>query len=182
MELQIILWKYHENEFSKPCTQSLFESIGDLNISLITVDNYKKLIDCAKNSKADGVYMVEDNQLHRPEAITELLQTWDLFTGWFGIMDIALCLTDDPINYKIRDGGASIIYGGINRAWRGNNLSKNSFCTTPNVINKYWEGMDWEYTWQNNVTLLTPLIPLAYNCPENHPYHPYDDLWEIHNI
>ena len=152
----------------------------------------QKVFELAADSKADVVYVVEDDYLHYPEAISEAMGTFEYFQKMMGREDICLSLVDCPLNYAPpRDGLNAQIVGGTKRAWRTNNHTGGTFMTTPEVINKYWGAFDtlakhwpnenenttWNKIWANQVPLFTPMIPLAYHLSIHHPFHPWDKLW-----
>jgi glycosyltransferase involved in cell wall biosynthesis len=220
----------HGRDFDKPkkeitqrCVNSLLKAIVD-DVDLIIVDDHSspetlallgkvvtlkdtgnnaslvKTFELAADSKADAVYLVEDDYLHYPHAISEAMETFEYFQKMTGKKDICLNLVDCPANYhrdgyvgggRGRDGSSAMIVGGINRAWRTNTHTGGTFMTTPGVINKYWGAFDdlaqnwpevdenttWNKVWESHVPLFTPLIPLAYHLSEIHPYYPFDKLW-----
>ena len=214
---------YAKKEIVQRCVNSLFTAIDGMdNVSLVTVDDHSSdetvsmlrnliplqdtgntaslqhVFNLAAESKADLVYIVEDDYLHYPEAISEMLETWEKFIPMVQGDDMCLNLVDCPANYCQstgpnggRDGSTGMIVGGINRAWRSNTHTGGTFCTTPTVINKYWGAFDslcknwpdvdenttWNKVWAQHVPLFTPLIPLAYHLSDIHPYHPHDKLW-----
>jgi glycosyltransferase involved in cell wall biosynthesis len=216
---------YAKKEIVQRCVNSLYTAVdGVEGVNLVTVDDHSsdetvsmlrnliplqdsgnnasliKVFELAAESTADLVYIVEDDYLHYPEAISEMLETWQKFIPQVQGDDMCLSLVDCPANYHRdgyfnggigRDGSTGMIVGGINRAWRSNTHTGGTFCTTPTVINKYWGAFDdlcknwpnvdenktWNKVWEQHVPLFTPLIPLAYHLSEIHPYHPHDKLW-----
>ena len=227
---------YAKKEIVQRCVNSLYtavdgvEGVKHLGVDLVTVDDHSsdetvsmlrnliplqdsgnnasltKVFELASESKADLVYIVEDDYLHYPEAISEMIETWQKLIPevrlWPKVQDDDMCLNlvDCPANYHSdgyanggtgQNGSIGMIVGGINRAWRTNTHTGGTFCTTPAVINKYWGAFDdlckkwpdvdenttWNKIWAQHVPLFTPLIPLAYHLSEIHPYHPHDKLW-----
>lgn len=220
--------EFTKKQIVRRCATSLFTAIkGIPDINLIIVDDHsseetlellgsatlrledtgnnasmKKVFGLAADSKADVVYLVEDDYLHYPYAISEALETFSYFQLMTDKTDIALSLVDCPSNYhnksyigtnngKGRDGTMSMIVGGIKRPWRTDNHTGGTFMTTPTVVNKYWGAFDtfatnWPYDdesttinkiWGTHVPLFAPIVPLAYHIGEVHPYFPCDQLW-----
>lgn len=211
---------YSKKEMVRRCATSLFSALEDVDANLTIVDDHssddtlrllethgelihlegngnnaslQKVFELAKASTADAVYLVEDDYLHFPYAVSEMLETWEMFVPLIGTPDICMDLVDCPYNYcRPKDGSQCQIVGGVNRAWRTNVHTGGTFCTTPAVINKHWEAFDclskywphvdenatWNRVWEKHVPLFTPLIPLAYHLSARHPYHPFDELWE----
>ena len=222
--------KYDKKDITQTCANSLHKAIDGLdNVNLITVDDHSsaetvsmlrnvthlegtgnnaslaKVFELAADSKADLVYIVEDDYLHYPNAIEEMLLTYDKFTEKMQTKDICLNLVDCPANYcdnnyhgggTGRDGSMARIVGGVNYPWRTVTHTGGTFCTTPNVINKYWGAFDdlvqhwpnvtennsWNKLWEEHVIAFSPLQPLAYHLSEIHPYYPHDQLWNNSKI
>ena len=216
---------YDKSDITQRCVNSIHKAIDGLdNVSIVTVDDHSsdetvsmlrnvihlegtgnnaslaKVFELAADSKADLVYLIEDDYLHYPNAIEEMLLTYDKFTEKMETKDICLSLVDCPAHYhqkqyvgggKGRDGSIARIVGGVNYAWRTTEHTGATFCTTPNVINKYWGAFDdlvqhwptakedttWNKIWEEHVVLFNPLQPLAYHLAEVHPYYPHDQLW-----
>jgi len=217
--------EWNKKQIVRRCFNSLFKAIQGIDdLELTIVDDHsseetlsflgdvihledtgnnasmKKVFNLAADSKADLVYLVEDDYLHYPHAISEALETFTYFQNMTDEKDIALSLVDCPANYhrglyanggKGRDGSQAMIVGGIKRAWRTDNHTGATFMTTPAMVNKCWGAFDQFATnwprddesttinkiWRSRVPLFSPLIPLAYHLHEHHPYHPFDELW-----
>jgi hypothetical protein len=211
--------KHPKKEITQRCVNSLLKAVVVDGVDLTIVDDHSspetlailgdvihlkdtgnnaslaKTFELAADSKVDAVYLVEDDYLHYPHAISEAMETFEYFQKMSGKQDIALNLVDCPANWatdgNARNGAQAMLVAGINRGWRTNTHTGGTFMTTPAVINKYWGAFDdlannwpsvdenatWNRVWENHVSLFTPLIPLAYHLSEKHPYHPFDKLW-----
>jgi len=157
----------------------------------------------SKKSKADLVYSVEDDFLHYPEAISELIETYYKFLDSVEPDMICLHPNDDYYNYT-HHFGPTMIVPGIKRPWRMNNHTTNTMFTNPQVLRDHWEPF---YTlatqchsvpnvcedttinliWKNHVPLFTPLIPLAYHLdhwPITIEFHRSGiaELWEENKL
>ena len=222
--------EYAKKDITQTCANSLYKAIDGIDeVNLITVDDHSsaetvsmlrnvthlegtgnnaslaKVFELAADSKADLVYIVEDDYLHYPNAIEEMLLTYVKFSEKMQTKDICLNLVDCPANYHAdsyhgggtgRDGSVARIVGGVNYPWRTIEHTGGTFCTTPNVINKYWGAFDdlaqhwpkvtendsWNKLWEEYVITFSPLQPLAYHLAEIHPFYPHDQLWEDSKI
>ena len=94
-------------------------------------DSMLEALTLAKNITADLVYVVEDDYLHYPNALTVALDTWEKFRPRCRLPFMAMTLVDCPSNYidepKDRkglpnndrgDGSIDMIVGGTDRPWR----------------------------------------------------------------
>jgi len=153
-------------------------------------------ITVAKNSTADKVYMVEDDYLHEPEALTEMLNVYNRFSINIGRENIAMSPLDDPANYNFKPDQC-IIVPGDTRPWRTHNSTGSTYFTTPNVMNEHWDTfykLASEYPkvqptttrnhiWAFHVPLFTPLFPLAYHLFDHEPvFQNIDKLWEDNKV
>lgn len=155
----------------------------------------------SKNSNADLVYSVEDDFLHKSEAISELIETYYKFLDNVEPDMICLHPVDDYFNYT-HHFGPTMIVPGIKRPWRMHDRTTNSFFTNPEVLRKYWEPFRLQATesltnpevcedttinviWKYHVPLFTPLVPLAFHL-DHHPPLFYEDaiaeLWEENKL
>ena len=159
----------------------------------------------AKESTADLVYVVEDDYLHYPNALTVALETWKKFRPCCPLPFMAMTLVDCPSNYIDEpddleglprndrgDGSIGMIVGGTDRPWRTIGHTGVTFLLEKGVLQKHWEPFNeiaryWPYLeerctinklWNTEVGLFGPLVPLSYHLWENHPFFPVDDLWE----
>jgi len=163
-------------------------------------NGFSKMHEMGMESRSDLVYMTNDDFLHTPEAVEQICETWQLFNQRF-VGPIALDVLDDPDNY----GEVNIIHQcrilpGPDRPWRTNHHTTSSFVIEPCAFKTYrrpfqeltkgygHNGVTPDTTinplWlRGDITLFTPLIPLAYHLNENtHPYYNLTDLWESMKI
>lgn len=148
----------------------------------------------ARDSEADLVYVVEDDYLHQPDALTLGLEAWHDFQVKCPLEFTGISLVDCPTNYYLeeRDGSRCLVVGGTDRPWRTIDHTGVCFLLPRGVIKKHWEAFDeiaryWPYLeerltfnrlWNTDVGMFCPLVPLSYHLWENHPYYPVDELWE----
>lgn len=94
----------------------------------------------AKESEKTLVYLVEDDYLHFPNAISEIESFYKYaFTQMHSAKDIVVHPFDDPDNYLSRYMEKSHIVQHGSRHWRTNYYTTCTFFTTPGVINRGWE-------------------------------------------
>ncbi len=140
----------------------------------------------AKISDEDLVYIIEDDFLHRPEAIQEMIETYVMFLEQVEPEQICLYPDDDYWNYEPPFGPTPTkIVAGKARLWRMNDHTTNTMFTDPQVLRSYWQpfhtlatqclsvrGINEDTTinliWKHHVPLFTPLMPLAYHL-DHHP-------------
>jgi len=212
------------------CAYSLSESIKlckeDINIIIIddhsskkTIRQLKKLLGkvtpleetgnlasmqqyfkTARDSDADLVYLVEDDFLHYPEAVGELVETYYKFLDNVEPDMICLYPDDDYYNYT-HHFGPTMIVPGIRRAWRMHDRTTCTFFTNPEVIRRYWGAfkkhsthygiggisadLTFNTVWKHDVPLFTALVPLAFHLDDHDPLFYKDaiaELWEDNKL
>lgn len=92
----------------------------------------------AKTSSADLVYSVEDDYLHCPTALTELLDDFELFSDRVG-KPVCLYPFDMPDSYIEPFFERSWLVHGTKRHWRTTSWIPNTFMCQPSMLNTYWE-------------------------------------------
>jgi hypothetical protein len=158
-----------------------------------------------RDSDADLVYFVEDDYLHFPEAIKEMVSAYELFK--YKLNDeVAIHPFDDPDNYKPRWIIPTKIVYGHGRRWRTNQYTTFTFMCNPEIIRKNWSifytlateyGTEWgeafnihegttiNKIWRESVCLFTPIPSVALHMQYKDQMDPYIDwkkLWDSINI
>jgi hypothetical protein len=95
-----------------------------------------KGFEACKNSDADLVYLVEDDFLHIPSAIQEMIDTWHLFSQLSG-REIVLYPYDFTDDYNPPQ--ANIVAHGSNRHWRTGLWTTYTLFLRPQVVLNNWE-------------------------------------------
>lgn len=92
----------------------------------------------AKEKSNDLVYFVEDDYIHKKEAIIEMVSTYEKIATELD-RELFLCPVDYPYLYKKLDNSNILI--GNNYHWRTVNESLLTFLTSKDLINKYWNEL-----------------------------------------
>jgi glycosyltransferase involved in cell wall biosynthesis len=159
----------------------------------------------AKKSKADLVYLIEDDYLHFPNTIQEMINDYKMFKTNLGDKEICIHPFDDPDNYKPQFIFPSRIVLGSKRHWRTNTYTTFSFMCSPEIIRKHWdkfyilateymtewgqknnihEGTTINEIWRNDVILFTPIPSIALHMQYEEQKNKYIDwkkLWDSIN-
>jgi len=92
----------------------------------------------AKDTSSDIVYCVEDDYLHVPSAIQEMVDTYFLFKQKLNRDDIVLYPFDAPETYDPPSETSYIVHG-IGRHWRTGSYTTNVLLCTPDIFINNWE-------------------------------------------
>lgn len=154
----------------------------------------------AMESEANLVYLVEDDYLHYPSAITEMVDAYLTFKTNLGA-EVAIHPFDDPDNYLPTAIEPCRIVYGRNRHWRTNTYSTFTVMFNPEVIREYWsvfytlateyrtqwgernnvhEGTTINELWRGPIPLFTPIPSLALHMQftaQKDPYLSWKALW-----
>ena len=135
--------------------------------------NFYNSLLIAKNEEADIIYFVEDDYLHSPKAIKEMILSYEKFYSIFS-EEIVLLPADYPYLYTKDDD--TKIYLGENYHWRLVSESLVTFMTSKALVDKYFKelekmGIQWEDPWEkplHNIykshPCLSPIPSLAVHC------------------
>jgi FkbM family methyltransferase len=157
--------------------------------------------DRGRSSTADLVYFVEDDYLHYPTAIEEMVQAYRTFKRNLGD-EIAIHPYDDPDNYLPLFIDECRIVLGKKRHWRTNKYSTFTFMCNPDIVRKFWsrfytvateymtewgeknqiqEGTTINHIWRWEVKLFTPIPSVALHMGYERQLDPFIDwkaLWD----
>lgn len=151
----------------------------------------------ARESTADLVYLVEDDFLHHPSALVEMIQAWTLVKRQ-GVVYPVIYPYDDPLNYLPQHNGPTLVVPGGICHWRANTYTTATVLCSPDLFRNYWhlwerlatmyekdngqthEGTTINRIWQSRVVkLMTPLPSLAVHLNEHEPFVvDWRALWE----
>jgi hypothetical protein len=158
-----------------------------------------KQFEFAKNSNADLIYSIEDDYLHCPSAINEMLDSYEIFTSKTG-SEIVIFPFDLPDDYGPKWMERSFVVHGSNRHWRTGTWTTNTFMLRPEVIKKHWplfEKLALEYNpdysdpnvvhvdegnticeiWRNHAIKFSPIPSLALHMQFDTQKDPFID-WQ----
>jgi len=113
------------NEEGKEVTKNQISNMSNIHQSL----------EIAKNCE-DLIYFVEDDYIHKIDAIEEMIFTYERISSQLN-KELILCPSDYPYLYNNLE--KSNIFLGNKYHWRSVEETLCTFLTSKNVINQYWE-------------------------------------------
>ena len=99
------------------------------------MSNIHQSLEIAKNCE-DLIYFVEDDYIHKIDAIEEMIFTYERISSQIN-KELILCPSDYPYLYDNLE--KSNIFLGNKYHWRSVEETLCTFLTSKNVINQYWE-------------------------------------------
>jgi hypothetical protein len=151
-----------------------------------------KQFEFGKNSEADLVYLVEDDYLHCPSALTEMIEAHELFTAKSG-QEVVIYPFDMPDDYVPPWMAPCFVVHGTKRHWRSGTWTTFTMMLKPQFIENHWpvfEKLGGEYDgenvhegnticelWKNNALRFSPIQSLALHMQFDTQKDPYID-WE----
>lgn len=122
-----------------------------------------KQFEYAKNSKADLVYSVEDDYLHCPSAMTEMVDSYYIFLQNIQ-KEVCIFPFDMPDDYKPPWMEPCYVVHGSKRHWRTGNWTTQTMLCKPEIFQNHWE--------------LFEKLALGY-CPIKHEIHEGNTIYHI---
>jgi glycosyltransferase involved in cell wall biosynthesis len=101
---------------------------------------HQQFLEC-RDSKADIVYSVEDDYLHHPNAIREMLDSYILFKSKLPEKEILMYPYDTPEEYNPPNRMDIIVHGSA-RHWRTGVYTTNVMMTSPQLFKDHWERFE----------------------------------------
>ena len=149
------------------------ESFG-LNYELIHLESegynnsaHQQWILC-RDSDSDLVYSIEDDYLHYPSAIQEMIDSYVIFADRLKRSDIVIYPFDEPSEYNPPNRTDFIVHGSA-RHWRTGVYTTHVMMTTPQLFKDNWE--------------LFEILALKYNGdylnPRTEHYEESNTIWQI---
>ncbi len=155
--------KKFENKIKSGYSKAKFSNMANFYNSLLI----------AKNEEADILYFVEDDYIHSPDTMTEMIFSYEKFSTIFE-KEIILLPADYPYLYT-KDENTKIYLGEKNH-WRLVSESLVTFMTSKILIEKNFNtiekmGIEWIDPWEKPLheiyrqyPCLSPMPSLAYHC------------------
>lgn len=117
--------------------------------------NYQQFLLC-RDSDADLVYSVEDDYLHVPTAIQEMIDSYKIFKDRLN-HEIVLHPFDPPLIYNPPQDKSYIAHGS-HRHWRTATSTTATLLTTPHLFKTYWNLFESLALKYNNPNLNEPAV------------------------
>lgn len=138
------------------------------------------------------VYFVEDDYLHAPSAVQEMLDAYELFKKNLGGREVALHPWDDPNNYRQYQADECRVVYGPGRHWRTNTHTTNTCMLSHALLRQEWArferlatlyGIDHSIAeentinaiWRERALLFSPIPSLALHMQFEQHKDPYID-------
>jgi len=123
-------------EFAKNINKinSKNENVTENQIS--NMSNIHKSLLVGKNQNNDLIYFVEDDYLHKLEAVTEMIYAYERISSQIN-QELVLCPADYPYLYTKVDN-TNIFLGG-NKHWRKIDETLCTFLTSKILLEKHWK-------------------------------------------
>ena len=123
------------NEFIKNIKKTNAKNENVTKNQMSNMSNIFKSFLTAKNQCNDLVYFVEDDYLHKQDAINEMIYTYERISSQIN-RELILCPADYPYLYSKID--STNIFLGANKHWRKIDESLCTFLTSKTLLEKYW--------------------------------------------
>ena len=146
---------------------------GYSKAKIANMANFYNSLLIAKKENADILYFVEDDYIHAPNTITEMVLSYEKFHSIFN-SDLILLPSDYPYLYTKDE--TTKIYLGEKHHWRLVFESLVTFMTSKDLIEKNFNlleimGKEWTDPWEKplheiykNYPCLSPIPSLAFHC------------------
>lgn len=162
-----------------------------------------------RDSKAELIYSVEDDYLHCPTAVDEMLDAYKKLKIKYELNEVCIFPFDTPQEYFYGSREKFWIAREKNRHWRSSNWTTQTFMTSPKVLRDHWnyfeklakefkvvskksikslceDNIVWEETtignvWKNHVNVFHPIPSVALHVQFQKEKDPYIDHLEWWN-
>lgn len=145
----------------------------------------------ARDIAEDIIYFVEDDYLHAPTALPEMLEAQELFSQNLGGQEVGIFPVDYPSNYDPRWMQPSYLVMGPHRHWHTDFSTTGTFLLTKTAFMKHFhhcmrmslykidpevsEQSSVNYMWREDVKLFSPVPTLALHMQDETIISPYID-------
>jgi hypothetical protein len=148
----------------------------DLDVPGFHYSGLKQFEHC-KNSTADLVYSVEDDYLHHPDAIPEMIFTYKYLKFYYHLQkEFCIYPFDNKEDYEYGYVVPGRVFRTPIRHWKEGIWTTFTMMTTPKVFQEHWEVFEklaTKYTPWNGVDEIKELV---------HEGNTISDIWEHHVI
>lgn len=173
--LKLTIFDDHSTDDTVAWLHSTLENSGlDYELILLEGSGYNnsafKQWERCRDSEYKLVYSVEDDYLHAPSAIREMIDSYYLFCNRLHRDEIILYPFDEPSEYNPPQRKDFIVHGS-NRHWRTGIFSTQVLFCQPKVFREHWE--------------LFEVLALKYNGDYLNPrvehYEESNTIWKLWN-
>ena len=172
MDINLTVLDDHSSEDTVQRIKEIIQKVE--NSKLIQLDQsgynhsaHQQWILC-RDSNSDLVYSVEDDYLHCPSSIQEMVDSFYMFCDRLKREDIVIYPFDEPSEYDPPARTDFIVHGSA-RHWRTGIFTTNVMMTTPKMFRDNWE--------------LFEVLALKYNGdylnPRTEHYEESNTIWKI---
>lgn len=172
-EVHLVVMDDHSSESTIASLKSILQSSG-ISYDFIPLDEYgynysahQQWLRC-RDSQCDLIYSVEDDYLHAPTAIREMVESFYLFRDRLKRDEIVLYPFDEPSEYKPPSRTDFVVHGS-HRHWRTGIFTTNVMMTNPKLLKDHWS--------------LFETLALKYNGdylnPRTEHYEESNTIWQI---
>jgi len=141
--LKLTVFDDHSSEETFDWLKTTLETSG-LNFELISLEDsgynhsaFKQWERC-RDSEYDLVYSVEDDYLHCPTAIQEMINSFDIFCERLKRDSIVLYPFDEPSEYNPPQRKDFVVHGS-HRHWRTGQFTTQVLFCQPKIFKEYWQ-------------------------------------------
>ena len=105
---------------------------------LSNMSNIYKSLKLSKENSSDLIYFVEDDYIHKENALSEMIMTYERISSLIN-KELIICPTDYPYLYTKAEN--THIYLGEKYHWRKINETLCTFLTSKKIVENHWEKL-----------------------------------------
>jgi glycosyltransferase involved in cell wall biosynthesis len=106
--------------------------------------NYSALkqFEYCKNSNADLIYLVEDDYLHSPTALQEMIDAYISIRRKYKLSEVCIFPYDTPQEYDFNLKEKYFVTREKYRHWKSSTWTTQTFMTSPKVLQEHWKHFE----------------------------------------